>query len=108
MQRDDGGGAALAGAAAGRVQFRKANLWRPPPAVLRAMACATSLAFSACVGPPMPKVSGSEVGGAVPLAGITAEQATQLSRSHCAKYGRTARPLATRPEAGGELVFECI
>ena len=97
MQRDDGGAAALTRAAAGIVQFRKAPLGRLAPAVLRAMACATSLALAACAGPAMPKVSGSEVGGAVPIAGITAEQAIQLARTHCAKYGRTAKPLATSP-----------
>jgi hypothetical protein len=108
VQRDDGGGVALARAAARIVQFRKADLRRPAPAILRAMAFATPLALSACAGSVTPKVSGSEIGGAVPLAGITSEQASQLARAHCSKYGRTARPLATRSEAGGELVFECI
>jgi hypothetical protein len=71
-------------------------------------AASLALAAGGCVAPPMPKVAGSEVGGTVSLVGITPEQASQAARNHCSKYGRTARSLATRPEGGGQLVFECI
>jgi hypothetical protein len=76
-------------------------------AVLWFMMCAASLGLSACVTV-APQVAGNEIGGAVPLAGITQEQASEAARAHCAKYARTARILATRPEAGGKVVFECV
>jgi starvation-inducible outer membrane lipoprotein len=75
-------------------------------AVLWFMICAASLGLSACVT--APPVAGNEIGGAVPLAGTTQEQASEMARAHCAKYARTARILATRPEAGGKVVFECV
>jgi hypothetical protein len=71
-------------------------------------AASVALAVGGCVAPTIPKVAGSEVGGTVSLVGLTSEQASQAARSHCSRYGRTARTLATRPEGGGELVFECI
>ena len=48
------------------------------------MALLTEL--SGCVGP---KVAGNEIGGVVPLTGISQEQALELARTHCAKYGRS-------------------
>ena len=68
--------------------------------------CTASLvALSACIGP---KVAGSDIGGVVPLAGISQEQALELARTHCAKYGRSARMLGIREEDGQKAVFECI
>jgi hypothetical protein len=60
---------------------------------------------SGCVGP---TVAGSEIGGAVPMAGITRVQAADLARAHCAKYGRSSRILAVRSDDGEKAVFECI
>jgi hypothetical protein len=55
-----------------------------------------------------PRIAGGEVGGVVPLAGITQEQAFKMAKEHCAAFGHTARPLAFRREEGGKLVFECV
>jgi hypothetical protein len=68
------------------------------------LACAASL-LSACAGP---KIAGNEIGGVVPLAGISREQVLELARSHCAKYRRSPRMLGTRAEEGLKAVFECI
>ena len=55
-----------------------------------------------------PKVAGNEIGGAIPMAGLTREQAAEMARAHCSKYGHSARMLAVRPDAGDKAVFECI
>jgi len=65
-----------------------------------------SLALSGCFFGPT--VAGSEIGGAVPMDGITRLQAADLARAHCAKYGRSSRILAIRSEDGDKAVFECI
>jgi hypothetical protein len=52
-------------------------------------------------------VTGSEVGGTVPMAGITRQQAADLAKAHCAKYGRSSHILAIRSEDGVKAVFEC-
>ena len=54
------------------------------------------------------RVAGSEVGGVVPLVGITQDQALGMAQNHCATFGHVARPLAVRGEEGGKLVFECV
>jgi hypothetical protein len=61
--------------------------------------------LSGCAGP---TVAGSDIGGAVPMTGITRLQAADLARAHCAKYGRSSRILAIRSEDGEKAVFECI
>jgi len=66
---------------------------------------ASSFILSGCVGP---TAAGSEIGGAVPMAGITRSQAADLAAAHCAKYGRTSRVLAIRSDDGEKTVFECI
>jgi hypothetical protein len=55
-----------------------------------------------------PKVAGNEIGGAVPMAGLTRAQASEMAQAHCSKYGHTARMLGVRPDAGDKAVFECI
>jgi len=40
--------------------------------------------------------------------GLTRQQAAELAKAHCAKYGHTSRMLAVRPDAGDKAVFECI
>jgi hypothetical protein len=62
-------------------------------------------ALSACASP---RVAGGEVGGVVPLTGITQDQALALATAHCSKYGRSARIIAVRAEEGGKAVFECL
>jgi hypothetical protein len=52
-------------------------------------------------------VTGSEVGGTVPMTGITRQQAAELAKYHCAKYGRSSHILAIRAEDGVKAVFEC-
>jgi len=69
------------------------------------LAAAAMLVLSGCAGT---TVAGNEIGGAVPMAGITRQQASEMARVHCSKYGRSARILAIRPEAGEKAVFECI
>jgi hypothetical protein len=59
----------------------------------------------ACAGP---KVAGGEVGGVVPLIGITQAQVLEMPQNHCATFGHVARTLAIRPEEGGKFVFECV
>jgi hypothetical protein len=53
-------------------------------------------------------VAGNEIGGAIPMAGITRQQAAEIARAHCLKYGRSARILAIRSDEGVKAVFECI
>jgi hypothetical protein len=69
------------------------------------LAGALAIALCACAGP---RVAGNEIGGVVPLAGITHEQALKVAQGHCAGFGRTARALAVRGEDGGQFVFECV
>lgn len=65
-----------------------------------------TFALSGCV---TPTVAGSEIGGAVPMAGITRQQAAEMARAHCLKYGRSSRILAIRSDTGEQsAVFECI
>ena len=52
-------------------------------------------------------VTGSEIGGTIPMAGITRQQAAAMARVHCAKYGRSSQILAIRSEDGAKAVFEC-
>jgi hypothetical protein len=61
--------------------------------------------LSGCAGP---TVAGNEIGGAIPMAGITRQQASEMARAHCAKYGHSSRMLAIRSEAGEKAIFECI
>jgi len=61
--------------------------------------------LSGCAGP---QVAGNEIGGAIPLAGITRQQAAELARAHCAKYGHSSRMLAVNTDGGAKAVFECI
>jgi hypothetical protein len=61
--------------------------------------------LSGCAGP---TVAGSEIGGAIPMAGITRQQASEMARAHCAKYGHSSRMLAIRSDGGEKAVFECI
>jgi hypothetical protein len=63
-----------------------------------------AVTLCACTGP---KVAGGEVGGVVPLIGITQEQAFRAAQDHCAAFGHVARTLAIRSEEGGKFVFEC-
>ena len=63
------------------------------------------IGLAACAGP---KVPGNEVGGVVPMAGMTQEQALKIAQAHCTNYGRSARMLSIRAEEGGKLVFECL
>jgi hypothetical protein len=64
-----------------------------------------TLVLSGCAGP---TVAGNEIGGAIPMAGITRQQAAEVARAHCAKYGHSSRMLAIRSEGGEKAVFECI
>ncbi|HKD28259.1 MAG TPA: hypothetical protein VKC66_20445 [Xanthobacteraceae bacterium] len=61
---------------------------------------------SGCMGP---TVAGTEIGGAIPMAGITRQKAAEIARAHCLKYGHSSRMLAIRSDAGEKAaVFECI
>lgn len=64
------------------------------------------LALSGCVTTNVP---GSEVGGTVPMAGLTRAQALEAARAHCARYGRQAHILAVRRQEDGttNAIFEC-
>lgn len=65
-----------------------------------------TFALSGCV---TSTVAGSEIGGAIPTAGITRQQTAEMARAHCLKYGRSARMLAIRSDTGEKTaVFECI
>jgi hypothetical protein len=61
--------------------------------------------LSGCAGQ---TVAGSEIGGAIPMAGLTRQQAAEMARAHCAKYGHSSRMLAIRSDGGEKAVFECI
>jgi hypothetical protein len=63
-----------------------------------------SLMMSGCM---TTNVAGTEIGGTIPMAGITRRQASYLARAHCAKYGRSSKILAIRSEDGAKAVFEC-
>jgi len=67
---------------------------------------AATFALSGCVG--TMAVAGNEIGGAIPLAGLTRQQAAEMARAHCLKYGHTSRMLAIRSDGGDKAVFECI
>ncbi|MBO0752564.1 MAG: hypothetical protein J2P53_10650 [Bradyrhizobiaceae bacterium] len=70
------------------------------PAILMLSGCLTMNSAS--------RVAGSEVGGTIPMTGLTRPQAVDMARSHCAMYGRSAHILAIRPEDGGmKAIFEC-
>ena len=65
-----------------------------------------TFALSGCMTPP---VAGSEIGGAIPMAGITRQDAAEMARVHCLKYGHSSRILAIRSDTGEKTaVFECI
>jgi hypothetical protein len=65
----------------------------------------TTFLLSGCLGT---TVAGNEIGGAIPMAGITRQQAAEMARAHCSKYGHSSRILAIRSDAGEKAVFECI
>ena len=66
-----------------------------------------TFALSGCVE--TSAVAGNEIGGAIPMAGITRQQAAEMARAHCLKYGHSgARILAIRQDSGAKAVFECI
>jgi hypothetical protein len=67
---------------------------------------AATLALSGCVG--TTAVAGTEIGGAIPMAGLTRQQAAEMARAHCLKYGHSSRILAIRSDGGEKAVFECI
>jgi hypothetical protein len=73
--------------------------------VLTWLAGALATTLCTCAGP---KIAGNEIGGVVPLTGITQDQALRMAQGHCATFGRTARTLGVRGEEGGQLVFECV
>lgn len=68
-------------------------------------AAAALLSLPDCAGQ---TVAGNEIGGAIPMAGLTREQAAQMAKAHCAKYGHSSRILAIRSDGGEKAVFECI
>jgi len=65
-----------------------------------------TFALSGCMGTTV--VAGNEIGGAIPLAGLTRQQAAEMARAHCLKYGHSSRMLAIRSDWGEKAVFECI
>jgi len=65
-----------------------------------------AFALSGCVE--TSAVAGNEIGGAIPMAGITRQQAAEMARAHCLKYGHSSRILAIRQDGGAKAVFECI
>jgi hypothetical protein len=67
----------------------------------------STLALSGCVTMTTSNVAGSEIGGTIPMAGITRQQAADMARAHCARYGRSSRILAIRSEDGVKAIFEC-
>ncbi len=74
------------------------------PAALTLPGCATTT--TSFTG--RSNVTGSEIGGTIPMAGITRQQAAAMARAHCAMYGRSSRILAIRPEGGAvKAIFEC-
>jgi len=67
---------------------------------------AATFALSGCMRTTV--VAGNEIGGAVPMAGLTRQQAAEMARAHCLKYGHSSRMLAIRSDWGEKAVFECI
>jgi len=67
---------------------------------------AATFALSGCMEPRWWR--GNEIGGAIPLAGLTRQQAAEMARAHCLKYGHSSRMLAIRSDGGEKAVFECI
>lgn len=65
-----------------------------------------ALALCGCVTASS-NVTGSEIGGTIPMTGINRQQAADMARAHCAKYGRTSHILAIRSEDGVKAIFEC-
>ena len=65
-----------------------------------------TFALSGCMATTV--VAGNEIGGAIPMAGITRLQAAEMARAHCLKYGHSSRMLAIRSDWGEKAVFECI
>jgi hypothetical protein len=80
-------------------------IFMPRKFVLLLLAGSFATMLCACAAP---RIAGGEVGGVVPLAGMTQEQALRMAQGHCAAFGHVARPLAVRSEEGGKLVFECV
>jgi hypothetical protein len=74
------------------------------PAALALSGCATTTRTTTAT---TNYVTGSEIGGTIPMAGITRQQAAELARAHCARYGRSSQILAIRSEDGLKAVFEC-
>jgi hypothetical protein len=75
--------------------------------LIAAMLLGVPIALPLCGCLTTSNVTGSEVGGTIPMAGITRQQAADLAKSHCAKYGRSSHILAIRSEYGVKAVFEC-
>jgi hypothetical protein len=75
------------------------------PAALALSGCATTTRNM--TGSMTGSVTGSEIGGTIPMAGITRQQAADMARAHCAKYGRSSHILAIRSEDGVKAIFEC-
>lgn len=73
--------------------------------IVLVLASTTMSGLCGCSGP---RVAGNEIGGAIPMAGISRSQAAEMAKAHCAKYGHTSRMLSVRAEAGDQVVFECI
>jgi hypothetical protein len=67
---------------------------------------AATIVLSGCMGTTV--VAGNEIGGAIPMAGLTRQQAAEMARAHCLKYGHSSRVLAIRSDGGEKAVFECI
>jgi len=74
--------------------------------VIKAMLLgAPVLTLTGCV---TTNVDGGDVGGTIPMAGLTRQQAAEVARNHCAAYGRSAHILAIRPDDNGmKAIFEC-
>ena len=78
------------------------------PAALTLPGCATTPTSFTGSFAGRSNVTGSEIGGTIPMAGITRQQAAAMARPHCAMYGRSSRILAIRPEGGAvKAIFEC-
>jgi hypothetical protein len=84
--------------------MKRATMNRRIVALLPGLAAA--FALSGCVATTV--VAGNEIGGAIPMAGLTRQQAAEMARAHCLKYGHSSRMLAIRSDGGEKAVFECI
>jgi hypothetical protein len=73
--------------------------------IMLVLASTAMSGLSGCAGP---RVAGNEIGGAIPMSGISRNQAADLAKAHCSKYGRSSRMLSVRTEEGEKAVFECI